>query len=73
MSTLTKSFSAASFQIKPIDSFLEWFLIFMFLDITDSREEKSIERKKRHVFQEEFQRKTALHQKREIRRIAMTL
>ena len=47
MSSLTSTFSAASFQEKPSDSFLTWFLIFLFLEITDSREEKRRKEKER--------------------------
>ena len=47
MSSLTSTFTAASFQEEPFDSFLTWFLIFLFLEVTESMEENRRKEKER--------------------------
>ena len=49
MFSLTSTFSAVSFQEEPFDGFLTWFLIFLFLDLVDNKEEKRRKEKERRL------------------------
>lgn len=49
MFSLTSTFSAVSFQEEPFDGFLTWFLIFLFLDLVDNKEEKRRKDKERRL------------------------
>lgn len=73
MSVLTRSFSAASIQENSQDSFLEWFLIFLFLEITDKKNENRMKKQKRRLIINSQNEGLRNHKIREMQRLKMSL